>query len=604
MEKIGFKDIEITGGFWKLKQDMVKNTTVNSVYERFCDTHRFEALKCEWKNGMPDMPHIFWDSDVAKWIEGVSYLLQKERNDDWEKIVDESVDLIVQNSDENGYFNSHFLVTRQDERFCHRDDHELYCLGHMIEAAVAYFNATGKDKFLKAMCKYTDYVEKVFIKDKSAKYFTPGHPELELALVKLYDLTGEKRYLQMAEYFVDEHGIHDEDMSSYYKDIVNLYNQDDIPLKDRTTIDGHSVRAFYIFCAVADVARKRSDNELLDACRRVFNNAANKRMYITGGVGSTRHGEAFTIDYDLPNRTAYAETCASISFAMFAGRMLEIEPDSRYADVVEKEIYNGILSGVSMDGKSFFYENPLEIDLDFNSVNKSTNSGERYPITQRVEVFSCSCCPPNIVRFIPSIADYMYTYDNDTVYVHQYMDSIMKHDGMEITQSTAYPSDGIIKLKCNLNGKKLALRIPGWCKKFNVNAQYIIKNGYAILEPENDIVLELEMPVNTVKSNRKVHENAGRLAVMRGPVVYCAESKDNISDLKSIALEKNAKFDLADSEFILPKLVTDAYIESESDELYYSTDEDNIDEIKLTLIPYYAFANRGESSMLVWFLKN
>ncbi len=602
MNKVSFFDIDITGGFWKIKQDMVKNVTVDAVYDRFSDTHRFEALKCEWKDGDPNQPHIFWDSDVAKWIEGVSYILKKERNERLESIIDDCVDLIVKNSDENGYFNSHFLVTRQDERFCHREDHELYCLGHLIEAAVAYYDATGKDKLLKAMCKYTDYVEKLFLTQRTVKYFTPGHPELELALVKLYDATGESRYLKLAEYFIDEHGKHIEDMETYYSDSVNLYNQDDMPIKDRTTIDGHSVRAFYLFCGAADIARKTGDTELLEACRRVFKNAAEKRMYITGGVGSTRYGEAFTVDYDLPNRTAYAETCASISFAMFAGRMSEIELNSAYADIVEKEIYNGILSGVSLDGKSFFYENPLEIDLDFNDVNKSTRDGERYPITQRVEVFGCSCCPPNIVRFIPSVADYMYTYDDEAVYVHQYIDSKMKNSDFEISQSTAYPQDGKIKINCNLNGKKLALRIPAWCKSFTLNCEYIMKNGYAFIENANDVELALDMPVVLMKANRRVHENAGRVAVMRGPVVYCSEGIDNVADLKSIYIDTKSDFKIEDSEFLLPSLTADGYIEKENDALYYSSE--NLEKISIKLIPYYAFANRGETSMLVWFLKN
>ncbi len=603
MKKINFSDINITGGFWKTKQDIVKNTTIDAVYDRFCDTHRFEALECKWKDGEPNEPHIFWDSDVAKWIEGVSYILKKERNNKYEKIIDDAVDLIAKNSDKNGYFNSHFLVTRQDERFHHRCDHELYCLGHLIEAAVAYYEATGKDKFLKAMCKYTDYVEKVFLIEKSAKFFTPGHPELELALVKLYDVTKEERYLKLAEYFIYEHGKHIEDMETFYKGSVNLYNQDEMPVNERTTIDGHSVRAFYLFCGVADIARKNGDKELLNACKRVFDNAYNKRMYITGGVGSTHRGEAFTIDYDLPNRTAYAETCASISFAMFAGRMLQLEAKSVYADIVEKQIYNGILSGFSMDGKSFFYENPLEIDLDFNDVNKSTRDGERYPITQRVEVFDCSCCPPNILRFISSIADYIYTYDDDTVYIHQYINSTMKHRDISITQTTSYPENGKIKIDCNLNGKKLAIRIPGWCQSFKINKSYELKDGYAIFEPNGEIFIEFDMPILFVKANRKVHENAGRVAVMRGPVVYCAESIDNISDLKSIIIDTKSQPVLGDSEFMLPSLTAKAFIEPENDMLYFTNDCE-YEKLDLKLIPYYAFANRGDSSMLVWFLRN
>lgn len=598
MKKINFSDIEITDGFWKAKQDMVKNTTADAVYNRFCDTHRFSALKCDWHEGEENMPHIFWDSDVAKWIEGISYILKKERNEHFEKIIDESIDLIEKNSDEHGYFNSHFLVTRKDKRFCLRDQHELYCAGHLIEAAIAYYQATGKNKFLKLMCKYADYIEQIFVKDKSADFTTPGHPELELALVKLYNITNEERYLQLAKFFIDEHGKHNENLYEFSNE---LYNQDEMPLRERQTAEGHAVRSMYLMCGAADVAYLYNDEELLDACKRVFDNVTNKRMYITGGIGSTHIGEAFTVDYDLPARTAYAETCAAISLAMFAGRMSEIEANSKYADIVEKVIYNGFLSGISMDGKSFFYENPLEIDPDFNDINPSTKSKERFPITQRLEVFDCSCCPPNIVRFIPSIADYMYTYDDDILYVNQYMNSETQCGDIKICQNTHYPENGCIKIKCSAGNRRIALRIPGWCKNFKINVGYEMKNGYAIINPCEEITLELDMPVTFIRANRHVHDAAGRVAVMRGPVVYCAESIDNVSDLKNIKIDINAEYTTSDSEFLLPTIETIAYQEPESDLLYMPA-KDDYEKIPLTLIPYYAFANRGTTEMLVWFL--
>lgn len=605
MNKINFSNIEIKEGFWKTKQDMVKNYTVDAVYNRFKETHRFDALKCDWHDGDENMPHIFWDSDVAKWIEGVSYILEKERNERLEKIIDNAVDLIVKNSDQHGYFNSHFLVTRKNERFCHRGDHELYCAGHLIEAAIAYKNATGKDKFLKAMCKYADYIEQVFVKEKTAEFVTPGHPELELALIRLYEETNEPRYIKLAEFFIDEHGKHQCDKDSFYsicKDFNAMYNQDEIPLKDRKTADGHSVRAMYLMCGVADVASYRNDKELLEACKRVFDNVANKRMYITGGIGSTHIGEAFTVDYDLPNRTAYAETCAAISLAMFAGRMQAIEPNSKYADVVEKVIYNGFLSGVSMDGKAFFYENPLEIDADFNEVNTSTNSKERYPITERKEVFGCSCCPPNIVRFIPSIADYMYTYNDDTLYVHQYINSKTDCEDIRICQSTNYPESGNIKITCSSPKKRIALRIPGWCRSFKINAEYTMENGYAIIEAQEEIIIDFDMPVMAMSANRRVHDDAGRIAIMRGPVVYCAEGIDNFSDLKNVRLDIHGEYTIEKSEFLLPALKTIAYRDYESEHLYKPATDD-YEKTEIKLIPYYAFANRGTSEMLVWFLK-
>lgn len=603
MQSIEFSDIEITGGYWKTRQDINSEVTLKSVYERFRETHRFDALKCEWKDGDPDIPDIFWDSDVAKWLEGAAYILNSKDDDVAAEIIENAIDCIIENSDENGYFNSHYLVTEQGERFRHRDCHELYCAGHLFEAAVAYYEITGKDRFLKAMCKFADYIEKVFKIEKSAAFTTPGHPEIELALMRLYKATGEKRYADLAKHFIDEHGKYADD-NNYYDWVNEYYNQDETPIKDRETAEGHCVRALYLMCGAADVAAEYCDDELKKACKRVFNNIVNKRMYITGGVGSTNIGEAFTVDYDLPNRTAYTETCAAISLAMFANRMLKFGADSKYADIVEKAIYNGVMSGVSLDGKSFFYENPLEIDPDFNNVNTSTKTKERFPITQRLEVFGCSCCPPNILRFVASIAGFLYGFDDDTVYVHQYMDSKTDTHGIKIEQKTEYPKKGKITVKCNADKKFIAFRIPGWCKSFTVNCDYVMKNGYAYVQlAGNDkLEIELDMPVRFIAANRRVHPDAGRVAIMRGPVVYCAEGIDNGADVKSVLLDIKGEFEIKESEFLLPVLKTKAYRPTENESLYYEAGDD-YEEITLTLIPYYAFANRGETEMIVWLLR-
>lgn len=603
MKNINFADVEINNGFWKSRQDIVRDVTAFAVYERFKETHRFDALNCDWQEGQPDMPHIFWDSDVAKWIEGVAYILEHNECPELEKIADDSIEKIIKNSDENGYFNSHYLVHNQNERFMHRNNHELYCFGHLIEAAVAYKNATGKDAFLKAMCRYADYVEKVFKIENSAAFATPGHPELELALVKLYRATGEKRYLELSKHFIDLHGNNSKD-EALSGDVTLLYNQDEMPVRQRSTVEGHSVRAFYLLSGMADIAAEYGDEELKKACERCFDNAVNKRMYITGGVGSTAIGEAFTVDYDLPNRKAYAETCAAISLAYFAHRMQCFGADSKYADIIERVIYNGALSGISMDGRSFFYVNPLEIDPASNNINPATTAKENFPITQRVEVFGCSCCPPNILRFISSIGDYIYSYDDDTVFVNQYMASRLSFEGGEISQSTDYPASGSVKISCNISRKRIALRIPDWCISFKLNMPYTLKNGYAYIDiaGESEILLELDMPVTVIASNRCVHENAGRVAVTRGPVVYCVEGVDNGCDLKSVFIISDSEFKVCDNEFLLPSLETVGYRPEESEQLYYTAKE-GYEEIKLRFIPYYAFANRGETEMLIWILE-
>lgn len=604
MDFIDFSDVKITGGFWKQKQDMIKNTTLMAVYNRFSETHRFDALKCDWKEKGEYEAHIFWDSDVAKWIEGAAYVLSEKRNAELERLIDEAVDNIADNADENGYFNSYYLVTRQDERFMHRSDHELYCLGHLIEAAVAYNQATGKDKLLKAMCRYADYVEKVFRTEQSAAFLTPGHPELELALVKLYKHTGEKRYLELSKFFIDKHGDNDKERGiSVYPDMFELnYNQDEVPIRERSTVEGHSVRALYLLSGAADIAVAYHDKALESACRRCFDNAVNKRMYITGGLGSTHIGETFTIDYHLPNRTAYAETCAAIALAMYSRRMQQFGNDAVFADTVERTIYNGVLSGISMDGKSFFYENPLEVDPDFNDVNPATKQKERYPITERLEVFGCSCCPPNIIRFLASISGYIYSFDNDTLYIDQYIDSITRKEGFYIRQTTCYPADGKVKIQCICDKEYLALRIPQWCDSFRIDKDYELKNGYAFIKNPGNTELEIimDMPVKLVASNRRVHENAGKIAVMRGPVVYCAEAADNGKDIISAVIGQGAEFGLSDTEFILPSLKVKAMRPKTDSRLYYTAGND-YEQFDMKLIPYYAFANRGASEMTVWF---
>lgn len=606
MKKIIFSDIKISDGFWKIKQDMVKDTTLWAVYNQFFYTKRFEAFSCDWKEGKSDYyPHIFWDSDVAKWIEGAAYILKEKRDNKIEEIIDGVVDKIEKNRDENGYYNSHFLVVDKEQRFTIRDRHELYCAGHLIEAAIAYNEATGKDKFLKIMCKYADYIEKVFKIEKSAGFITPGHPELELALVKLYDATGEKRYLELSKYFIDEHGNNEKEKIEPLTEWTEvLYNQDEVPLRDRTSAEGHCVRALYLFCAMADIAEKYNDSELFEACRRLFSDMANKKMYITGGVGSTRIGEAFSVPYYLPNRRAYTETCAAIAMAMFCERMQRLEIDSKYADMIERVIYNGFLSGISMDGKAFFYENPLEQDPKFNNVNPATKHKEGFAITERVEIFNCSCCPPNIVRFIPSIAGLMYNYDGDTVYVHQYMNSEAKSGEIKICQETNYPFDGRVKITFDVPQKKLAIRVPFWCKDFTLNCKYEMKNGYAYIDTDGrkEIEADFGMPTVFIKASKKVHENAGRVAVMRGPVVYCAEGADNGEDLKCVAVDTKVEPKVGECEFILPTLYADAYREKESDKLYSEVGDD-YEKFKLKLIPYFAFANRGESEMYVWLLR-
>lgn len=600
---IPFSATVINDGFWKSKQDLNKNTTVRAVYHRFADTYRFDALNCQWKKEGNYHAHIFWDSDIAKWIEGAAYILKQNGDPELEALTDAAIESIVCNADEHGYFNSYYLADCPQERFTLRGDHELYCAGHLIEAAVAYYDATGKDSLLKAMCRYADYIEKVFKIEHSAAFETPGHPELELALVRLYDVTGEKRYLELSKYFIDLHGTVDQEKDLY--DFSELpYNMDEMPLRERTDVKGHCVRALYLLSGAVDIAIRYDDTELKEACRRCFDYIISKQMYITGSVGSTYLGEAFTLDYNLPSRTSYTETCAAISLAFYGERMQNLEVSSSYADTVERAIYNGVLSGISMDGKSFFYENPLEIDPKFNHVNTSTKTKEHFPITERVEVFECSCCPPNLVRFIASIADCIYTYSEDALFINQYMACETVYESTHVSMKTNYPADGTVHIQCSTDKAQVALRIPGWCRNFSLTCAYKMKNGYAYISAEDAkaVNLTLDMPITAVAANRNVHDTAGRVAIMRGPVVYCIEGVDNGENLKCVSIDTKAGYELSDSEFLLPSIKATGYLPKASEALYAPA-EDACETIPLKLIPYYAFANRGTSEMQVWILK-
>ncbi len=598
MKRIDYSYTKITGGFWRQKQDLIRNVTVKAVYDRFYDTGRIDAFKCNKDSEIK--PHFFWDSDVAKWIEGVAYIT-KEKSEPWlEEIVDSLVDEIEKNQDPCGYFNIYFTVVDPDNRFKYRDCHELYCLGHLIEAAVAYYEATGKDKLLKLMCKYVDYVEKVFVNQERDLFVTPGHEEIELALVRLYECTGNEKYLNLSKFFVDERGQRLEEAVSFGG---QCYNQSHKPVREQETAEGHAVRAVYLYCAMADLALKYNDKSLILACKKIFENISQRRMYITGGIGSSHEGEAFTVDYDLPNLVSYTESCAALGLALFAHRMLLLEINAKFANVVERVIYNGFLSAVSLDGKGFFYTNPLEI-LPY-ALSRNTSVSKHYdwlPNPQRQEVFECSCCPPNIVRFIPSIANFLYTHDDKTIYVHQFMESKTNfkigNDDVEIEQKTNYPYDG--KVKITVKGKKtrVAVRVPEWCDCYDAQS-----NGYMyyfVDEANNTISLDFKMKPRFVYANPEVLADVGKCALICGPLVYCMEGCDNEGHLRNTVLDTESEIKTGyNTDLDVPTLELQAYTREGFYNLY-SFDKPKYKKTTATLIPYFAFANRGVQEMQVW----
>lgn len=616
---VTFDHIEIKGGFWKEKQDLFCNTTIKAVYDRFDETGRFEALKCNWKEGMPNKPHIFWESDVTKWIEGAAYFLQKNPDPDLEEKIDELVKRMVDSQDEDGYLNAYFTVVEPESRFTKRTDHELYCAGHLVEGGIAYANATGKKDMLNVAIRYIDLIDRVFRIEESAKFDTPGHEEIELALIKLYNYTGEKRYLKLAEYFINTRGKSDRDETYDFADQEHM--QSHLPVREQVTAEGHSVRALYLYSGMADLAFIKEDDELYNTCKKLFTNIVNKRMYITGGIGSTHRGESFTFDYDLPEYTAYAETCASIALALFCKRMWLIEPNSIYADYVERAIYNTVLSGISLSGDCFFYENPLSTDPRRNTFNNSRPKGlkEHLPILKRVKVFDCSCCPPNLLRIIGAIGDYMYSTLDNIIYTHCYMDALanisLQNKTIKLEQKTNYPYDGNIRIITHTDGEyTLALRIPTWASKakicINKNNQTFAKldDGYVYLnrtwKDGDEVILELEFEVKIVEANPKAIDLCGRGAITRGPIVYCAEGINNPYELRDVRISRNAKFQIEKEmieNFMIPVIKTKASVRENSEELYHEK-AIMTHTVSLKLIPYFSWANRDISEMTTWFL--
>lgn len=609
LESVSYIDVDITGGFWAQKQKLNREVTVFEVMKRYTEVGRFDAFRFSRKEGDTRKPHYFWDSDVAKWMEAVSYIIKKNPNDELKSKLDELIDLIEKNQQEDGYFNIYHTVVEPHNKFKIRDHHELYCFGHLLEAAVAYFESTGSDRFLKITDKYTDLIIKVFTEEKSAGFVTPGHEEIELALFKAYKLTGNKKYFELAMFFLNERGKDIERENDPLLSWANSnYNQSHLPVREQLEAFGHSVRACYLYCGMADGAKYAGDEKLFNACRCLFDDITQKKMSITGGIGSTNKGEAFTVSYDLPNDTAYNETCAAISLSLFAERMKNSELNGKYADITEKEMYNGILAGISLDGTSFFYENPLEINLSDRTRHTSHLEGDRLPITQRKKDFDCSCCPPNVTRYIASIGSTVLSKDETGIYIHQFMTFDAVCDGTKISMKTLYPVNGKISLNIENPGKKeLYIRVPSWCDEYYFSCEYTLVNGYARIKAGNvggNIDFEFIMKPRFLVSNKKVRANAGKCALMYGPVVYCAEKTDNDFDLFDFQTDTSVTPVVTyDEEFLLNRITafgTVADSTKETEKLYFDIGKLKRKEAEIKLIPYSCYENRGETDMAVW----
>ena len=588
---------------------------------------------------------VFQDSDVAKWLEAVGYSLANTPDPNLEQTADEVIALIAKAQHENGYLNTYFTIKEPGGAWTNlHEAHELYCAGHMMEAAVAYYDATGKRKLLDVMCKFADYIETIFGCEPDQLKGYDGHQEIELALVKLSQATGEERYLKLAQFFIDERGAEpnflieeckQRDGYSHFSQkkqpIPTLaqmaYNQAHKPVREQDVAIGHSVRAVYMYTAMADLARLTGDQAMLTACRRLWDNTTKKQMYITGGIGSTHHGEAFTFDYDMPNDTVYAETCASIGLIFFAQRMLQLEAKSDYADVMERALYNNVIGSMSQDGKHFFYVNPLEVWPKASE----WNPGRHHVKAVRQKWFGCSCCPPNVARLISSLNSYIYTVspEENKVYTHLFIGSEARFElavgEVAIIQQSKLPWEGYVRfeLKTAPNDKfTLALRIPSWSyggavMKINgVMTTYETVNGYASVGRQwvqGDIVeWELALEAQLTSAHPEIRANAGKVVIERGPLVYCLEELDNGTPLASVSiaaaqkLEANYEAGLLGGAVVIEAEGLAEESASWSEETPYRplTQQKASTRVKLKAVPYYLWGNRGVGEMTVWIRKS
>ncbi len=608
---IPFQSVNLTNGFWKDRFDLNKNVSVANVRKRFEESGRFDALRFNYlKNGRK--PHFFFDSDVAKWIEAVAYLLEQdpEAMREHEALCEELIDCMERAQRPDGYLNSEHQQISPHLIFRNRDRHELYCAGHLIEAAIAYHKATGRDRFLKIMERYCDLIERVFLVENSAEFMTPGHEEIELALIKLYRHTKNEKYLRLARFFLENRGNNDKDKPIYEENLFG--SQDDVDIRHLESANGHCVRALYLYSGIADLAAETEDSLLFENLEKVFSDITNGKLYITGGVGSTPTTESFTVPYDLPNRTAYTESCCAVAMMMFASRMRRLSKQAKYGHLCERVLYNAMLSSTSLDGKSFFYENPLEIALEEYGREVAVPLKKRFhlPATQRLEVFGCSCCPPNINRFFAHLGDYICVDEGNALCVEQYISAELHtaHGDLAITEDYARAGKAHIKGKGYTAGE-ISLRVPEWCKELAavVDGKPItpeIHEGYACFAVGEDFSIELDFHISLafVCANPMVRDNVGRMALTRGPVVYCIEGVDNGERLNRIEVSVDALREAVEKlDFHgLYSVSLPAFRLGEHSSLYFDATQSSCENVRIKCIPYFAFANRGESDMQVW----
>ncbi len=624
---VRFVDVRLEGDFWKERLDTVLARTIPSQHKKLVEYGYLNSLK------LPNPPpplrfprhangftvQVFWDSDIGKWIEAAAYALSHKRDADIEAKIEAIVDDFEAAQAPDGYLNCWYLGREPEKRWSNmRDNHELYNAGHMLEGAIAYYETTGRRRWLEVMERYVEHIRTSFGTGPGQKRGYCGHQEIELALIKLYHLTKEKKHLDLAAYFINERG----NAPPHYFDIEREerekkgweyqryvqgnyeYSQSHKPVRAQDKVVGHAVRAMYMYTAMADLAVELNDAGLKAACETLWNDVMETKMYVTAGLGPSAHNEGFTFDFDLPNQTAYAETCASVALIFWAQRMLHLDLDGKYADVLETALYNGALSGLSRDGEHYFYMNPLE----------SNGTPTRW------DWHTCPCCTMNVSRLVASVGGYFVSTAPDGIAFHLYggISTSLDVGGTEVAvrEVSNYPWSGAIAIAIDPATEKafeVKLRVPGWCKgaTAKVNGETVRltpHNGYATIsrtwKPGDKISLELPMPVERIYANPHVVMDVGRVALTRGPLVYCLEEADNpggtvqrfkLPRQSDIAVKQSSLFD----GIIQLTAGGQAVDEAEFKPLYRTTPPRQAP-ATLTALPYYLWANRGQGSMVVW----
>ena len=582
IERIDFSHVKINDNFWSPRLSKHVSATLPVCIDQIENqTGRIRNFENAAKGEGEHSGIFFDDSDVYKALEGMAYSLINNPDPELEKKADEWIDKFAAAQQPDGYINTFYTLTGLDKRWTNMDKHEMYCAGHMIEAGVAYYQATGKRKLLDVCIRMTDHMMSQFGPGK--RHWVPGHEEIELALVKLYQTTQEQKYLDFAYWLLEERGHGHGTMGDEGK-WNPVYYQDIVPVRQLTDISGHAVRCMYLYCGMADVAALKNDTGYIAAMDRLWDDVVHRNMYITGGVGSSHDNEGFTEDYDLPNLDAYCETCASVGMVLWNQRMNQLTGDSKYIDVLERSLYNGALAGISLGGDRFFYVNPLE------------SKGDHH----RQEWYGCACCPSQLSRFLPSIGNYIYASSDDALWVNLYIGNTgqirIGETDILLTQETDYPWDGSVKLTISTSQpleKEIRLRIPNWCKTYDlsINGKRINvseEKGYAVIKDwksQDVIALDMDMPVEIVAADPHVKENFGKRAIQRGPLVYCMEEIDNPVYFDQIQLSPSTTFQTAFASDILNGI---------------KTIKTNGRAQSATFIPYYAWDNRKAGKMRVW----